>query len=108
MTCAVCATPSDGNVFCDPCGYHSRTPGVADLVCALTYAIRDTQSGYLMRQYKVQSRLDQHYAVMIALLELGSSLHSGCAERIVGFPFTPWSSVPLYRRSRPNRVNTRS
>ncbi|GIH27498.1 hypothetical protein Aph01nite_58080 [Acrocarpospora phusangensis] len=94
VTCAVCTTPSDGAMFCGPCWGHRRTPGVADLVCALTYVFGGTQSGYLMRLYKGQTPQEQHQVVLAALMFLGGSLHSGCAERIVGRPFTHWSFVP--------------
>lgn len=57
LTCEVCTTPSDGNRFCYPCASHRRTSGVADIVCALTYAISGAQSGYLMRQYKGSFRI---------------------------------------------------
>jgi hypothetical protein len=94
VTCTVCTTPSDGDLLCDPCRRHSGTVGVADLVSALTYVFGGTQSGYLMRQYKGQTPQGQHQAVLAGLMLLGGALHGGCAERIVGLPFSHWSCVP--------------
>jgi hypothetical protein len=51
-TCRVCATPVDGFDLCWRCHEHRRIPGVADVVAPLIYAIPDTDSAALPRNYK--------------------------------------------------------
>lgn len=94
VTCAVCTTPSDGSLLCDRCRRHSHTPGIADLVGPLSYVFEGEQSHFVMRQYKSPSPLVEHLAVVNLLMYLGGTLHSDCAERIVGFPITHWATVP--------------
>ncbi|GAA2280628.1 hypothetical protein GCM10010402_41820 [Actinomadura luteofluorescens] len=93
VTCRVCATPVDSGAYCDPCFGHCRTSGIADQVCSLTYALRGTQSGYLMRQYKAPNPVREHQAVLAALMIVGEA-HNDCLEALSGRKITHWSFVP--------------
>jgi hypothetical protein len=62
-------------------------------VCSLTYALRGTQSGYLMRQYKAPAPVREHQAVLAALMIVGEA-HNDCLEISIGREITHWSVIP--------------
>jgi hypothetical protein len=99
-TCRVCTTPVDGYARCFPCKEHHDSFG-AQLATAtgfLTYAIRDTQSGYVMHGYKAGSDGVEEHKTLVALLGLvGIGRHTGCAGRLAGTPATHWATVPSLR-----------
>ncbi|GAB2847454.1 hypothetical protein GCM10022221_53570 [Actinocorallia aurea] len=94
VTCAICATPSEGYDRCFRCARHRETEGTADLVAPLTYAVAGEQSGYVMRGYKAPSPVGAHYSVVAGLLRAGLHAHGSCPGRLVGHPVTHWASVP--------------
>jgi hypothetical protein len=100
VTCSVCATAVDGYPWCWSCRQARSTPGLADLVVPLTYAIQGTQSATVLRHYKDNPTLSvraQHARIVNRLLYLGIMLHEQCIEQKVGRPVTLRLAVPSLR-----------
>jgi hypothetical protein len=95
VTCAVCTTPVSGYAYCYPCN-AGRAYGrlAADVVAPLVYAVAGRQSGYVMRTYKAQPPIDEHYGVVAMLVFLALSLHQECPGALAGRPVTHWATVP--------------
>src|SRR5919202_3715398 len=68
VTCSVCLTPVEpGEEKCWPCSSHSsKAPAMrtADYVGILTYAVKNTQSGYFIYGYKAPQPVLEHRNVM--------------------------------------------
>ena len=95
VTCEVCTTPTEsGYIKCFPCKLHCEAARVADQVAPLTYAIAQTQSGYVMRGYKATPPVHEHKKYVTLLSILGLSIHARCAGNLLGAPITHWSLVP--------------
>lgn len=99
-TCQVCTTPVDGYPRCFPCNEQRNAHGdqLADYTGFLSYAVRDTQSGYVMHGYKAGAGGVEEHKTLVALLGLvGIGLHASCAGRLAGVPVTHWATVPSLR-----------
>lgn len=96
-TCLTCGTPVAGFERCWRCREDQRIDGVADLVAPLIYAIDDTASGRLLRNYKnhpVRSERERCALIVGTLLGLGISLHERCFCAAVGLPVTVRVVIP--------------
>jgi hypothetical protein len=94
VTCAVCTTPVDGFRYYYPCNSHRVHGRLADTVAFLTYAVAGDQSGYVMRGYKAQVPVQEHYRVVAMLALLGLSMHGTCPDALLDTPVTHWATVP--------------
>jgi hypothetical protein len=96
VTCSVCTTPVSNYLRCHACQSHVGAHGslLADAVAPLTYAVRNEQSGYMMRGYKAAQAVEEHRVVVSVLTWLGMSLHTSCVGRKIGLPVTHWATVP--------------
>ena len=96
-TCAVCTTPVDGYQFCWRCRQHRCTPGVADLVAPLIYAIDGASSAELLRNYKNHPKRAERQRcahIIGELLRLAISRHQPCIAAAVGQPVATRVVVP--------------
>ncbi|WP_067488959.1 hypothetical protein [Actinomadura hibisca] len=94
VTCRICATPVDGYPCCYECNQHRVHRGLADAVAPVTYAVRGSQSGYIMRGYKAPRRLEAHYSVVATLMIFALLKHARCSEAVANAEVTHWTSVP--------------
>jgi len=99
-TCEVCTTPVDGYPRCFPCNEQRNAFGaqLANTLGFLTYAVRDTQSGYVMHGYKAGAAGVEEHKTLVALLGLvGIGLHTVCVGRLAWVPVTHWATIPSLR-----------
>lgn len=94
VTCGVCTTPVDGWPRCFPCNGQTSYNGLADATAFLTYAVKEHQSGYVMRGYKAQQPVDEHVSIVAVLTLLALSVHEHCPAALGGKPVTHWATVP--------------
>ena len=95
VTCAVCATPSPGFLYCHRCLMHQREPHqLADQVGCLTYAAAGQQAGYVMRGYKATPPVKEHGVIVALTAILGLGLHSACAGQRLGVQVSHWAAIP--------------
>jgi hypothetical protein len=99
-TCSTCRTPTGGYARCLPCKEQAEGPyggRLADQVASIAYAVRGSQSGYVMHGYKTKPPLRpirEHVTYVACLILLALLEHSRCAGRLMGAPITYWSVVP--------------
>jgi hypothetical protein len=97
LTCRVCAAPVAGFELCWQCREHNRIAGVADTVAPLTYAIGETDSAGLLRNFKnhpVRSERARCAATVSALVGLAIWLHEPCFGAVVGLPVSCRVVIP--------------
>ena len=92
-TCKVCTTPVDGWSRCYVCS-RVTSPDVADATAFLTYAVRDKQSGYVMRGYKAPRPVKEHVEIVAMMVWLALSMHQDCPAKLGRMPVTHWATVP--------------
>jgi hypothetical protein len=96
-TCGVCAAPVAGFELCWRCRDHYRIAGVADVVAPLTYAVGESDSAALLRNYKnhpVRSERERCAAIVSALVGLAIWLHEPCFGAAVGLPVSCRAVIP--------------
>jgi hypothetical protein len=96
-TCRVCAAPVRAFELCWRCREHARIAGLADVVAPLMYAIGDTASAALVRNYKnhpLRAERQRCALIISTLLRLGVSLHEGCFGALVGTPVSVRMVIP--------------
>ena len=88
-TCRVCTAPVDRFQLCWRCREHRRVAGVANLVAPLMYAIDNSESAALVREYKnhsVRSVRERRCSMISELLALAMVMHQDCVGAAVGMP----------------------
>ncbi|WP_370945920.1 hypothetical protein AB5J62_43655 [Amycolatopsis sp. cg5] len=60
----------------------------------MTYAIENSQSHHVMRNYKGEINVDELRSRVAMLYFLGISLHTACASKLSRTPITHWTTVP--------------
>lgn len=115
-TCEICATPVAVTYRrCYQCqsAYGQWSEQIADVVMPLTYAYRRSdlhratagrhQSEQHMWSYKASNPGPGCLVDLTAMLLIALQWHRGCAEKLVGQPWTAWSVVPSSKHSRHGR-----
>lgn len=99
VTCAICTRPVDGYPLCYRCNEHRQAASaagerLANLVAPLFYAVREGQSGHMMRNYKAVPPVPVLGRRLRNLLHLAFTTHLPCISRSVGLEPAAWSVVP--------------
>lgn len=92
----------DGYPLCYRCNDHRRTASAADerlanRVVPLFYAVREGQSGQMMRNYKAPVSAPGLGRRLRNLLYLALATHLPCITRDVGLEVSAWSVLPSTR-----------
>ena len=96
-TCHICAAPVDGHSLCWRCRDHQRILGLADLVAPLAYAVDDTDSAAVLRNYKnhpLRRERERCASIISEFLRLGISLHERCLGPVAGQPVSARVVIP--------------
>ena len=96
-TCRVCAAPVNNFRLCWRCREHRRIPGIADIVAPLIYAVPETESAALLRNYKncpLRAERDRCAQVIRALLWRAVSAHERCFGVVAGIGVSRRAVIP--------------